>query len=134
MAELTNAERNKAMIEAFASQFHAESVKGFAGSPNVHPTDGVNDKRIPDAFTMSIFDQSSGIGVTAIVFGKQFFKAYVEIVASPHDGVECIWDGGNFRPTVAGMHAAFMLARFGKSLRGEETSPVKEEDNGPDRP
>lgn len=128
MADQTNAERNKALIEAFASQFSAESVKGFAGSPNVHATDGINDKRVPDGYTMSVFDQSAGIGVTAIVFGKQFFKAYVEIVSSPHDGIECTSSVENFRPLIAGLHAAFMLARFGESLRGEAPPPAEKEE------
>lgn len=122
MAEQTNAQRNKALIEAFASQFSAETVKGFAGSPNVHGTDGINDRRVPDAYTMSIFDQSAGIGVTAVVFGRQFFKAFIEIVVSPSDGVECISSAESFRPIMAGMHAAFMLARFGESLRGQSMS------------
>ena len=137
MAELTNAERNKALIEAFASQFSAESVKGFAGSPNVHPTDGIAERRIPDAFTMSIFDQSAGIGVTAIVFGKQFFKAFIEIVASPGDGVECMSSAESFRPIMAGVEMARSLAFFGASLRGElpgDDSPVEEKKyDGPDQ-
>jgi hypothetical protein len=129
MAEMTNAERNKALIEAFASQFNPESVKGFAGSPNVHPTDGIADKRVPDAYTMSIFDQCSGIGVTAIVFGRQFFKAYLEIVVSPNDGIECMAGAADtFRPIMAGMHFAFALARFGESLRGEAPPVDKEEE------
>jgi hypothetical protein len=127
---MSNAELNRDMLQRFAAQFDTPAIAKLSGSIAVHPTDAINGRRLPDAFMMSIYDQRSACGIVAITWGKQFFKAFIEIVRSENDNIECLSSANDFRAIMAGQALRDAMIAFGTKLHGDDS----EESNGPDRP
>lgn len=68
------AETNKAAIGVFALSFDPK--------PNIVATLNLNGQPVQDAFMCAAHDPNTGLGMTAVVFGRGKFKAWIELAGT----------------------------------------------------
>lgn len=117
----SNAERNRALLQSFVDRFPPD-VKTFQGGMNINATDAINMQRVTDGYTATVYDRECGMGITAIVWGQQYFKAYVEVVQSPGDGIVCTSSAEDFRIAVCGVVFSHAFTAFGEFIHGKPAS------------
>lgn len=66
--------QNERIIRAFAAQFRP--------ALNCIRTQRINGQKVHDGWQVARWDKARGIGVTAMVYGSQQLKAYIEAAGS----------------------------------------------------